>query len=61
MNYVNYQSGEGREDKKEDRKATKSEDKNLEESAYRTIMRQAWGEGCGGREFGEDRVLVGLR
>ena len=43
------QGGEGLEDKKEDRKATGSYSKTLEESANRALMRQNGSEGWGGR------------
>lgn len=45
----NTRWGEGLEDKKEKRKATRSYGKDFEESANSALMRQGGGEGCGGR------------
>ena len=40
---------EGLEDKKEERKAARSQGKNLEESANRALMSQGRGKGCCGK------------
>ena len=43
--------GEGLEDENEDRKATRSGGRGLEESASRSLMLQGGGGECGGRGY----------